>query len=713
MVNPSSRLASGSGSRLLQQWQRRAILAQHRATLQRSFASVHHVNNQHRNHHQSQQQTAFPFAALTAAVGYLSLLQQQEKRRQRVLRLDNDMVVNSSTGYSVDEDQAATSSSSSSQDKPEGDTNADDDAPSAVARVAPVSSSPWLPKRLVKHEPEAQTRSSTSRRQERRRSPRQQQQQQEEDPHSTTSGESEEPNKGFFKKLRNQLSVSSGVQRRQTIVDLKLHDQAEKATLDSQFKINWRRPLGEGAFGAVYLGVHRQTGEKVAVKKISQRMTSHSSFQNETGALLQIRSVGGHPHICGMHENFEEDGYYYLVLDLIAGGEMFEHLINQGPYSEADAARLVREVASAINFLHGLGIVHGDLKPENLMLSSKEQAKAVIKVVDFGCARSENLDDIKEDEGTGGVKTANTPAYSAPEILAAAKDPDAPHKPIEPSFDMWAMGVILYIMLTGVHPFDLHGTSTDAEIEEAVLSGKKPPLGKSPLCAHLSPDAINLIDKLLQWNPKHRLTAHQLLEHPWVRGETARTNKIADSDKRLNAWRLYKTRMHAKAFSEMVTASEELDGKDVSKRTSLIELSFAKFDPDNKGYIRAEELRKLAPDDAHMIQDNDKLNLSGYSDILSQHMKNKHFPKGHVVYREGDVGNFMYFINSGSIEVTSKDGIRTIRNAGEFFGEGALLNPKKIRSATIKTLTPVHVMEISRDYFEKYMASDSGECLRV
>uniref|UniRef100_A0A7S2YCT2 cGMP-dependent protein kinase n=1 Tax=Entomoneis paludosa TaxID=265537 RepID=A0A7S2YCT2_9STRA len=572
------------------------------------------------------------------------------------------------------------------------------------------------------------------------------------------------------------------------------------AELETKYRVNWRRPLGEGAFGAVYLATNRSTGERVAVKKISQRFTNQAAFQNEMGALLEIQKAGGHPHINGMQDHFVQPpsqqqqqqnnhksdyGYFYLVLDLISGGEMFDHLCHAGPYSEADAARLIREVASAMNFLHGIGIVHGDLKPENLMLSSKEAAKAVIKVVDFGCARShvmeqaqaqaaqtakqaqqsstrstlaswgfggswsrtpsddkaiEDADDDVDDEEeepfdyqTQG--TANTPAYSPPEVLLLKRSDDIKKRntPIEPSFDMWAVGVILYIMLTGVHPFDLYGNATDQEIEDAVLSGKKPPLGKSALTAHLSPDATNLIELLLEWNPQRRLTAHQLLDHPWVKGETARTQVIADSDKRLRAYRAYKTKLEAKAFADMISASADNAADayyaakqqatnttgggggngdvDVNKKMSLIEISFSRFDPDNKGFITAKELRKLVgnddPNAASEIPNDERLSMSCFSDILAGNMKNKHFPKGHMIYKEGEIGNAMYFINSGSVEVFTKDGYRSTRHAGEFFGEGALLNPKKTRSASIRALTPIHVMEISRDYFEKYMSSDS------
>jgi Serine/threonine protein kinase len=215
------------------------------------------------------------------------------------------------------------------------------------------------------------------------------------------------------------------------------------------YKIYWKKPLGEGAFGTVYLATNRKNADQVAVKKIPKRLTDDASFQNEVNALVRVRENGGHPYICGLREIFEDEKYYYMVLDLVSGGEMFEHLIKLGAYSEADASRLVKEVAAALTFLHGIGIVHGDLKPENLMLSTDRTEDGTIQIVDFGCAQV-------SDE-SGGVEVAlkssagNTPAYCPPEVLESS------NRTIAPPMDVWGLGVILYIMLVGLHPFDLNG----------------------------------------------------------------------------------------------------------------------------------------------------------------------------------------------------------------------------------------------------------------
>ena len=504
-----------------------------------------------------------------------------------------------------------------------------------------------------------------------------------------------------------------------------MHDSASKKTLRSRYRVNWFRPLGEGTFGTVYSAVDRQTNEKVALKKLPKKHTDDLLFTREMDALMHLRQEGGHPNICGLRENFEEGNHYYITLDLIEGGEMFDHLVNQGAYSEADASRLIREVASALAFMHGIGMVHGDLKPENLMLSTNNPSDACIKIVDFGCAQitlennltlkdleaatggksannnNNNNNDDDDDDETGGM-IGNTPAYCPPEVL----DEDRRGNSMDPAMDMWALGIILYIMLTGLHPFDLNGASTDDEILERIIQQEEPPLRNSPITAHLSESAVDLIEKLIKWDAKDRITALDMLEHPWVQGKTATRSKMENSDKRLSMHRYFKTQLEARIFADIVQmAPVSHDDADIAKRTSLIERAFRKMDPNQKGYISGKDLKKI---DGSVDQNAAPLSLSGFSDLLSVNMKNKHLPKGHVVYREGDVGNHMYFINSGTIEVTTKDGSKTRRGPGDFFGEGALVNPRNTRSATIETVTPVHAMEISREYFEKYMATSEG-----
>lgn len=198
-----------------------------------------------------------------------------------------------------------------------------------------------------------------------------------------------------------------------------------------------------------------------------------------------------------------------------------------------------------------------------------------------------------------------------------------------------------------------------------------------------------------------------------MRGETARRGKIADSDKRLKAFREYKTKLEASVFASMVHFSDEMAREDVAMKTSLIERSFQMLDQEHRGYITTKDLDlKLHGDNgqkqAHSGGDEgSQLSLSGFSSLLSENMKNRYFPAGHIIYREGERGHNMYFINAGRVEVSTNDGFKTITEQGDFFGEGALLNRQGRRNATIRCITPVHAIEISREYFEKYLSGGS------
>lgn len=340
------------------------------------------------------------------------------------------------------------------------------------------------------------------------------------------------------------------------------------------------------------------------------------------------------------------------------------------------------------------------------MLSSKNSSDAVVKVVDFGCAEIIDKNSPYYNPPGGNQFCANTPGYSPPEMME--RDTTPAH--LTPPVDMFSMGVIIYIMLTGAHPFDISGEATDEEMNKRVLRKIMPPLRNSPITAHLSESAIELIEKLLDYNPKTRMTALEMLNHPWVRGETARKGKITDSEKRLKGFRKYKSGLEAKAFASMVQFADHRDSGDAARKTSLIARSFQSIDSENRGYITTKDLNhpdgKKAHDAANSKEREEvpHLSLSEFSYLLSEHMKNVYLPAGHIIFEEGDEGDSMFFINSGRVEVTTKEGFTAITDQGDFFGEGVLLKKDGRRTATIKCITPLHAIEIGRDYFEKYVA---------
>jgi serine/threonine protein kinase len=458
-----------------------------------------------------------------------------------------------------------------------------------------------------------------------------------------------------------------------------------------------------------------------------------NNFKTETDALLRIYDNGGHPNISGLRDMYEDHTHFYLILDLVSGGEMFEHLINYGAYSEADAARLMHEVASALAFLHGVGVVHADLKPENLLLCSKNRFDGTIKMIDFGCAVVEQAAD---DEELGGIKikegvvSTGTTAYWPPERFEKGQIPDAP-------MDMWSVGVILYIMLTGVHPFDVKGISTDDEIEKHIRSAKSPPLDPK-YTSHLSDSAIDLIKRLMEVDPKKRLTAYEMVHHPWVLGETATTEKIEDSDKKLSRFKDLRDKLEAGVFAVLVrgghkqfTMSEAntrpLDDRNSDKReepsTHIMKRAFEAFDAEGKGFVTSNDLGRVVSEhtgsqvsstDTQEYIDTkrgthgggaapDNLSLSDFSSLFSG-IKHKHFPRGHVIFHAGDTGDAMYFINSGKVEVQTRKGqLVAILRSGDFFGEGSLLDEEKKRFTSAKCATPVDVIQIKRVDFDRYV----------
>ncbi|KAG7361247.1 protein kinase family protein [Nitzschia inconspicua] len=187
--------------------------------------------------------------------------------------------------------------------------------------------------------------------------------------------------------------------------DMKKQDDSEEPTQNtaekmlsssaSSFQIqdfyDIEKILGEGTYGLVYQARRKVDGVLVALKTMPRRLTGKTDFEREVAALQLLSKPPGHAHIVQLYDLHRDDQNYYLAMELIEGGELLEHLIENGPYSEGLAASFLRQFAEALCFVHRNGLSHADLKPENLLLSSNDAKKAQLKVADFGCARSHDL----------------------------------------------------------------------------------------------------------------------------------------------------------------------------------------------------------------------------------------------------------------------------------------------------------------------------------
>jgi serine/threonine protein kinase len=466
--------------------------------------------------------------------------------------------------------------------------------------------------------------------------------------------------------------------------------------LDEKYKIDWSLVLGEGAYGKVHPARVAATGEKVALKKISKRFTNASSFTSETAALWRIYDNGGHPNISGLRDIYEDYSHFYVILDLARGGELFDHLIKYGQYSERDAARLATEIFSALAFIHNIGVCHCDLKPENILLCSGRRGGETVKIIDFGCANVDERADESPFQSSQSAKNATlslgTRAYWAPECFGkGAKKTEA--------MDIWAVGVILFIMLVGAHPFDVKGIKTDSEIEQKIKRNPFPPMH---LAAHLSPSARDFIRKLMEPNPDERLTAITALQHPWIRGVTPSTKLIDGSDTKLEMYQDLRNTLATGIFAALVD-SEKLKDKetdvdssaDTSSLTHLLKKAFDVFDNKGKGYVTEVDIgrvmakvtgNKLSLEDEKDLMTAVKrssshksstgLSLSDFSQLFSR-LSHEHHKQGDYLYHIGDTGDAMYFINSGKVEILTKKGhLVSILRHGDFFGEGALIEER-------------------------------------
>jgi len=270
--------------------------------------------------------------------------------------------------------------------------------------------------------------------------------------------------------------------------------------------------LGSGAFGEVRVCVHRESGAQRAVKvlrKANMDEDEKRMFFNEINILKDL----DHPNILKMYEFFEDEKRYYIVTDICKGGELFDEIVSRGKFSEQDASMLMKQVLSCINYCHQNHIVHRDLKPENILLEQNKEFDQ-IKIIDFGTSLI--IEDGKKlDEKLG------TPYYIAPEVLA---------KNYGSKCDIWSCGVITFIVLSGIPPFN---GSSDQEIMKKVKAGKFS--FSDPVWNSMSDMAKDFITQLLIKDQNKRPTANEALQHPWIQQANQLTKTSVSSDVAMSA----------------------------------------------------------------------------------------------------------------------------------------------------------------------------------
>ena len=262
----------------------------------------------------------------------------------------------------------------------------------------------------------------------------------------------------------------------------------KKTKINDDYKFG--ETLGQGSFGTVRKAVHKQTGQERAIKIFKKR------GQDERKLLLEVNILSKltHPNIMEIYEFYEDKANFYIVSELCKGGELFDKITEKGCFKEAEACPIMLQIVSAICYSHSNRIVHRDLKPENIMLEKTNNNNILIKLIDWGGARY-----FSKNKKMSTIK--GTPYYIAPEVMREVYDEKC---------DIWSIGVIFYVLLCGYPPFN---GDTDIEIMQNVQRGQF--IFPEEEWDVISPEAKDLITKMLTYEPSKRISAKEILLHPW------------------------------------------------------------------------------------------------------------------------------------------------------------------------------------------------------
>nr|KYP44264.1 Calcium-dependent protein kinase 20 [Cajanus cajan] len=324
------------------------------------------------------------------------------------------------------------------------------------------------------------------------------------------------------------------------------------------------RKLGQGQFGTTFLCVQKGTNKDFACKSIAKRkLTTQEDVEDVRREIQIMHHLAGHPNVIQIVGAFEDAVAVHLVMELCAGGELFDRIIQRGHYTERKAAELARVIVSVVQACHSLGVMHRDLKPENFLFINHEE-ESPLKTIDFGLS-------VFFRPGETFTDVVGSPYYVAPEVL---------RKHYGPECDVWSAGVIIYILLSGVPPF---WDETEQGIFEQVLKGELDFMSEP--WPSISESAKDLVRRMLVRDPKKRMTAHEVLCHPWVQVGGVAPDKPLDSAV-LTRLKQFSAMNKLKKIAIRVIA-ESLSEEEIAGLKEM----FMMIDSDNSGQITLEELK--------------------------------------------------------------------------------------------------------------------------
>ncbi|KAK1424085.1 hypothetical protein QVD17_19397 [Tagetes erecta] len=346
--------------------------------------------------------------------------------------------------------------------------------------------------------------------------------------------------------------------------------------------------LGQGQFGTTYLCTEIATGVDYACKSISKRkLISREDVEDVRREIQIMHHLAGHKNIVTIKGAYEDPLYVHIVMELCNGGELFDRIIQRGHYSERKAAELTKIIVGVVEACHSLGVMHRDLKPENFLLVNRDDDFS-LKAIDFGLSVFFKPGQIFTD-------VVGSPYYVAPEVLLKHYGPEA---------DVWTAGVILYILLSGVPPF---WAETQQGIFDAVLKGYID--FESDPWPLISDSAKDLIRKMLCSRPSDRLTAHEVLCHPWICENGVAPDRALDPAV-LSRLKQFSAMNKLKKMALRVIA-ESLSEEEIAGLREM----FKAMDTDNSGAITFDELKAGLRKFGSTLKDTEIQDLMDAADV--------------------------------------------------------------------------------------------------
>lgn len=338
--------------------------------------------------------------------------------------------------------------------------------------------------------------------------------------------------------------------------------------------------IGEGSFGQVCVVTHRLTGQRRACKRVAIN-TDMDRRLVETE--IQLLKKLDHGNIMRLSECYVDGPSLYLISELCEGGTLLQGFARHG--SEAQAAAAVRQILSATAYCHARGVIHRDLKPDNVLYATKAPDSAV-KVIDFGLA--DFLQRLRAVAGGKAMERAGTLAFMAPEMLSS--DGSYGEK-----VDVWAIGCILYLLITGQHPFWPGRGTSEKQLIQSITSGQVP---QHPNFRAAPAAAQDLTVQLMAKDPLRRAAAQDALRHPWLRAESpGSAAQVLDKS-------VFEGLCKYQASSKLKRAVLKLLAKEADEeRVKKLREQFRTLNVRQDGYISREELLRglrQCPEFAHV-----------------------------------------------------------------------------------------------------------------